>query len=272
MSESTDRVDTPRRSSALTGIQLGLGLTQLGRRWGFRAADVPAADDAQALLAFAVDAGVRVFDTAPSYGTSEERLGRFLSALEPRRRATLVVMTKCGERWNESVGEPLVDHRYESLVRSIDHSLERLQRIDVLQLHRGSADVLRSNDVRRALGYARSLGISAVGASVSDMESARIAINELKVSVLQFPYNRENARMEPAFELACAARCAVVINRPLAMGRLAYPEATSADPEVEAVTSAYRFVLARRFDGAVLTGTSSAAHLAADMECFARAM
>jgi aryl-alcohol dehydrogenase-like predicted oxidoreductase len=257
-------------SALPNGVQLGLGLTQLGRRWGFRPADVPNEDEARALLAFAVQAGVRVFDTAPAYGSSEVRLGTFLRSLSQGERHRLVVMTKCGEQWDDASGQGIVDHRYESLARSIDQRLERLGEIDVLQLHRGNAVTLRSADVRDAFEYARRAGIRAIGASVSDIESARAALDDVGVSVLQFPYSRDNEYMEPAFALASAAHCSAVVNRPLGMGRLAYPNETAQSADPEFVTGAFRAVLAHQFDGAVLSGTSSVAHLAMNIDCFVR--
>ena len=65
------------------GVELGLGLVSLGRQWGVRDVDPPNEADAAALLECAVALGIRVFDTAPAYGSSEERLGRFLTSLLP---------------------------------------------------------------------------------------------------------------------------------------------------------------------------------------------
>lgn len=253
------------------GVQLGLGLTQLGRRWGVRAAFVPTEEEGRELLTYAVNAGVRVFDTAPSYGSSEVRLGAFLRSLSLASRGRLIVMTKCGEDWDDSSGEGIVDHTYDALARSIERSLERLGHIDVLQLHRGNAAVLRSRDVHRAFESARALGIPEIGASVSDVESARVAVEEVGVSVLQFPFSDGNTYMEPAFDLARNAGRAVVINRPLGMGRLAYADEGAAVADSECLTRAFAKVLAKRFDGAVLTGTSSATHLAMNVAAFERA-
>ena len=271
MSVTPEPVGDARRPSSLSGVQLGLGLTQLGRRWGVRASDVPDEDRARELLAFAVESGVRVFDTAPSYGQSEERLGRFLRRLPAGRRASLFVMTKCGEQLDASTGEPIVDHRYDSLMAGIQQSLDRLGEIDLLQVHRAGHAALRSGDIRRALEGARMLGVAAIGASVSDMESARAAVGELGVSTVQFPYSLGNTYMEEAFPLASTNGCAVIVNRPLGMGRLAYPDASTGIPDAGAITSAYRFILEREFEGVVLTGTSSVTHLTINLRCFALA-
>ena len=67
--------------------------------------------------------------------------------------------------------------------------MARLGRIDFLQLHKTTPEVLRSGDLARAWEYAASLGITAIGASVSDLESAGLAIADATYRILQFPYN-----------------------------------------------------------------------------------
>ena len=64
-------------------MEFGLGLIGIGKPWGFANPEVPDESQAMALLEKAFALGVRYFDTAPSYGSSEERLGRFLAALAP---------------------------------------------------------------------------------------------------------------------------------------------------------------------------------------------
>ena len=80
-------MQTPRRygDSDFFIHPLGLGAAQMGD---------PALDDAEVgrMLNAAVDAGVNFFDTAPSYGISEARIGRHLG----HRRAEVVLSTKLG--------------------------------------------------------------------------------------------------------------------------------------------------------------------------------
>ncbi len=157
-------------------VEFGLGLIGIGKPWGFANPEVPGESQAMALLEKAFALGVRYFDTAPSYGCSEERLGRFLAALAPGERSAVRIATKFGEHWDETRAEPFVDHSLDALKRSLDGSVTRLGRIDFLQLHKTTPEVLTSGDLARAWQYAASLGIGAIGASVSDLESAGLAI------------------------------------------------------------------------------------------------
>ena len=234
-------------------VELGLGLLSIGRPWGVRPEPPPTERAAFELLQKAVDLGIRFFDTAPAYGASETLLGRFLES----SRREVFVATKMGESWDPAAGRSTVNHSYDALKRSVDRSLELLGRIDLLQVHKSTAENLRSADVARAIEYARSCGIRAFGASVSDLAAAEVAAGAGWCSHLQFPYNRANTKLAPVFDLGREHRLKLVVNRPLAMGELS-----------ETVAQAFRFVRDRQFEGVVLTGTKSLAHLAQNHAAF----
>jgi len=236
-------------------IELGLGLLSIGRPWGHRRESPPPEDAALALLEAAVALGIRVLDTAPAYGASEAILGRFLSR-PGAARDSLFISTKMGESWDPATGDSSVDHRYDALKASIDASLERLGRIDLLQLHKSTAQALVSPDVARAVDYAFSRGVRHFGASVSDLAAAEAATRTPWCSYLQFPFNRAHTTLSDIFPLARKKRLKLLINRPLAMGAIA----ASAD--------AFAFVTQQDFTGAVLTGTKSVAHLRENYAAF----
>jgi len=81
-------------------IEFGLGTIGIGKPWGFANPEVPDESLALALLEKAFALGVRYFDTAPSYGVSEQRLAIFLGALTPAERAQVRIATKFGEHWD----------------------------------------------------------------------------------------------------------------------------------------------------------------------------
>jgi aryl-alcohol dehydrogenase-like predicted oxidoreductase len=236
-------------------VELGLGLISIGRPWGHRGELPPSHDQALALLEAAVSLGIRFFDTAPAYGASEALLGRFVSRIGAARER-LSVATKMGESWDAASGASTVDHSYPALKASIDASLERLGRIDLLQVHKSTAQNLVSPDVARAVEYARSCGIRQFGASVSDLAAAKAATRSDWCSWLQFPFNRANTALADIFPLARAKAMKAIINRPLAMG------------QIDATEEAFAFVRNQDFSGVVLTGTKSIAHLRANYSAF----
>jgi D-threo-aldose 1-dehydrogenase len=128
--------------SGLTVTQLGLGCAPIGGLFQ------PVSDaDAHAVVDRAWEHGLRLFDTAPLYGSglSERRLGH---ALGGRPRGELVLSTKVG-RVLRAGGkpdsayegalqfEPVFDFSYDGALRSLSESLERLglDRVDIVHIH-----------------------------------------------------------------------------------------------------------------------------------------
>ncbi|MFW5739397.1 MAG: aldo/keto reductase [Myxococcota bacterium] len=154
----------PKRSFArdvLTVPALGLGAGNLGD---------PALsdDDVDRLLSGAIELGVTLIDTAPSYGTSEERIGRLLRG----RRDRVVLSTKVG------YGVPGVKDWTADAVRlGVDRALIRLRTdwIDIVHLHSCPADVLEAGDVPAALVRAVQDGKIRVAAYAGDAHALYVA-------------------------------------------------------------------------------------------------
>jgi aryl-alcohol dehydrogenase-like predicted oxidoreductase len=246
-------------------VSLALGLVSLGRRWGFRPGEPPPRDAARALLHHAVARGIRLLDTAPAYGDSEIIVGEFLGELG-ERAATLTVATKMGEHWIGAEAGTRADHSFEALRASVDESLRRLGRIDVMQIHKADIDNIHSADVLRALDYCRSKGIGTFGVSASDSGTLLAACESPHYSMLQFPYSRANTRMADVFAAARRHEMRLLVNRPFAMGEL-IPE-TGAGKSA-AMRDALAFVLDQDFSGHILTGTRNPAHLDETIAAFA---
>ncbi len=247
-------------------IELGLGIIGLGKPWGHVPGEVPSERDAIELLEFAFETGIRYFDSAPSYGIAEERLGRFLRSLDRQQRGQMRVATKFGEHWNAETGQPFVDHSYDALRQSLDASLRRLERIDILQLHKTTPEALCSADLGRAWDYAAQSGIPILGASVSDVHSAGLVIGEPRYTCIQVPLNRGNLKFSVRVEEAAARGMWIATNRPFAMGAMLYGDAPVPHEE------AFRFVLTHKFQGVILSGTKSKQHLSENWRAFRAAI
>jgi aryl-alcohol dehydrogenase-like predicted oxidoreductase len=125
MSDSIDF--RPLGTSGLIVSKVGLGCNNFGRRIGL--------DDARAVVDAALDEGVNLFDTADSYGDSEEILGELLEG----RRDQVVIATKFGSDLRGANGPDWgaqASRRY--IRRAVERSLRRLRTdwIDLYQLHR----------------------------------------------------------------------------------------------------------------------------------------
>ncbi len=136
-----------KRSYGNTGFTIsaiGLGAGQIG--------DVGLSEsDVAGLLNRALDRGVTLIDTAPSYGISEERIGRHLAS----RRDEYVLSTKLGygvagiEDWTG----PCITAGVDQALR-----LMNTDRIDIAHLHSCPRSTLERGDVIDALDHAKREG------------------------------------------------------------------------------------------------------------------
>lgn len=243
---------------------LGLGLVGLGRSWGHVPKPPPPEAEARRLLEAAFEQSIQIYDTAPAYGVSEARLGAFLKTLTKDQREQVFVATKFGEHFNDD-GTTRVDHSYEALMRSLDRSVELLGDIDLLQVHKASVEALRGSDLRWALEAVQAMDIPQFGASVSDLEAARLAL-EMGFHWLQMPLNAQNRALEPLVEEAMGQGTRIIANRPLAMG--AAVADLPADAREQRVIDAFRYLRQANPEGIVLTGTTSPEHLSQNIAAF----
>jgi D-threo-aldose 1-dehydrogenase len=215
---------------------------------------VPIPDDsARDAIHRAVDAGIRYFDTAPHYGfgLSEQRLGATLRELDPAER--LIVSTKVGRKLVPRAGIDLTrprqgfvspepyesefDYSYESVLRTFESSLRRLQRtrIDMLYVHDIGAFTHGPDHPRRfgefmqggyeAMQRLRSTrAVSAIGIGVNETQVATEALRcaDFDVVLLAGRYTLlEQGALDSFLPLAARRGVKVIIGAPFNSGILA---------------------------------------------------
>lgn len=161
--------------TGLSVSMIGLGAGQIG------VDDVSEAEVAEVLNG-ALDLGVTLIDTAPSYSRSEERIGRHLG----RRRDEFVLSTKGGPTIN---GHP--DWSPGSVSASIEQSLRRTQseRIDILFLHSCPVEVLRRGDLQDTLDEAVAAGKIGVAGYSGDNEHQAFAVDSGRFGAIETSIN-----------------------------------------------------------------------------------
>ncbi len=197
-----------KRMFGKTGMMvtvLGLGAAEIGFN------GVPQ-ETVGVLVNEALDAGLNVIDTAECYANSEELLGNAVS----HRRGEYFLFTKCGHD-GKSFGMPDWDPKM--LALSIDRSLQRLKtdRVDLLQIHSCSEEMLKQGDVvavvekAKAAGKARFIGYS------GDSHAAKHAVQMGVFDALQTSVNiADQEAIDLTLELAMEKEMGVIAKRPLA--------------------------------------------------------
>jgi aryl-alcohol dehydrogenase-like predicted oxidoreductase len=193
----------PFGSTGLSVPVLGLGAGHLG-------APALSEDDAGRLLHGALDLGVTLIDTAPSYGLSEERIGRHLAG----RRHEFVLSTKTG------YGVPgIPDWTGAVITAGVDAALARLRtdHLDIVHLHSCPLEVLERGDVVAALRGAVAAGKVRVAAYSGDNAPLAWAIASGAFGSVELSVNLVDQRgIEHDLPAAGARGLGVIAKRPAA--------------------------------------------------------
>ncbi len=244
--------------TGLTVSPIGLGTVKIGRNQGVRYPrpfDLPDDDAVRTLLRAAMDLGVNVIDTAPAYGTSEERLGRLL----PGRRDQWVVVTKCGEEY--ALGQSSFDFSPGAVTRSVERSLSRLRMdyLDVVLIHSDGRDeqILRESGAVEALEDLRQRGlIRAVGISTKTVSGGLLAAERCDVVMITLnPFAPADAAVARA---ALQSGAGILVKKALASGHLGDAR-LGGDP----VATCLSYVLRSEGVHCAIVGTLNPQHLAA---------
>ena len=253
----------PRRILGRTGLTvspIGFGGFKIGRNQGIKydsAYDLPTEAAAEALLNAVLDLGIDLIDTAPAYGSSEERIGGALAA----RRSEFTLTSKVGETWEDGAG------RYDFSATAIDHSLDRslrrlrTDRIDVVFIHSDGNDleIIEHGDALETLARRRDAGdIAAIGFSGKTIPGHQAAIDTGLVDCLMVEYHSMDESQRVIIDRAESAGIGVLIKKGLASGRLRPEEAIPHCLAPSGVSS-------------VIIGSLTLAHLASNLDIARRA-
>lgn len=203
--------------------RLMLGTAQFGMPYGVaNRSGQPSNDEVLAIVTAAFEGGVTCFDTAATYGTSEEVLGQALHGLGIAHR--VVVVTKV---------RPLTDaERLDSgsasraIEQSVANSRQRL-RLDCLPfvLFHREEDAIHCDALRQlqARGWLRWAGVSCSHRP----ESATALVAAENVSALQVPASLLDRRHQQSglFQAAPARGVALFVRSVYLQGLLIMPEA-----------------------------------------------
>lgn len=241
-------------SSGIRVSALGLGTVKIGRNQGVKypqGFELP--DDAAVsrLLAQAKALGINLIDTAPAYGSSEERLGKLLTA-----RHDWVIVTKVGEEFVN--GNSHFDFSAGQVVRSVERSLQRLKTdyVDSVLLHSDGNDLalLQQTDALETLDRLKDKGlVRTIGLSGKTVEGGLEALR-LGVDVCMVTHNLAYQDELPVIRKAHELGRGIFIKKAFASGHL---DQQQDDP----VNASLRLVLNTTGVTSAIAGTINEQHL-----------
>ena len=210
------QTELPTKTLGRTGLevtQLGFGAMEL------RGARHEISDEqAGRVLNAVLDSGVNFIDTAPDYGVSEERIGRYISY----RREEFYLATKCGCNIGPDGVRQEPGHVWttDRLRRNIDESLRRMKtdHVDMLQMHNPSVEDVEQNGLVEVLqeirdaGKTRFIGVSSTAPHL--LGFARMGVFD----TFQIPYSALERRHERMIQEAADAGAGIVIRGGIAKG------------------------------------------------------
>lgn len=246
-----------KRALGSTGLEvsvLGLGTVKIGRNQqvkypaGFELPDDKAVIE---LFELARSLGINLIDTAPAYGSSEQRLGELLPD-----RDDWVMVTKVGEIFDN--GKSRFDFSYDYTVSSVEQSLRKLKRdvIDVVLVHSDGNDmaIIKQQPVFDALAKLKDRGlIRAYGMSSKTVAGGRWTVENC--DVVMATANLEYDEERPVLELAEKLKRGVIIKKGLQSG---HADSASGGGGVE---NAFNHVLNLPGVSSMIVGTINQQHL-----------
>lgn len=243
--------------SAVEVSVIGLGTVKFGRNQGVKypaAFALPSDHEITNLLAIAADHGINLLDTAPAYGSSEERLGKLL-----QDRQDWVITTKVGEEWID--GRSHFDFSPSAVYQSIERSLRRLRTdyLDIVLVHSNGDDmrIIEQDNIFTTLESLKQAGkIRAYGMSTKTIAGGLLTIDKSDIAMVTFnpAYTDERAVITYAHQ----QQKSIFIKKALASGHL---------QTLEAAENSLRFICREPGVTSVIVGTINPEHLRENVTC-----
>ena len=188
--------------------RLGLGTAQFGTEYGVSNTNgKPSLHEVQAILDLAAHHGVKIIDTAPAYGTSEEVLGKCLADDHPFK-----IVTKTRPLGNSAVRES----HARGLAETFHESLKRLRQKSVYGFLVHHADDLLCEGGEQTFEAMLSLQnqglVQRIGVSVYTKSQIDQVLRRFAIDLIQVPLNVFDQRLVRSGHLAILKRRGIEVH------------------------------------------------------------
>ncbi|TVT58104.1 MAG: aldo/keto reductase [Sedimenticola thiotaurini] len=231
---------------------LGLGTVKFGRNEQVKYPshfNIPDDKAVQHILSLAKEHGINLLDTAPAYGTSQERIGKLL----PGKREEWVIVSKVGEFFEN--GQSRFDFSFNTTIKVIEETLATLKTdyLDVALIHSDGNDlkILEQEGAADALRTLKERGlIRAHGMSSKTIEGGVQVVKVMDIVMVTCnpSYNEEL----PVLQAAEKSNKGVLIKKGLQSGHVAGGQG---------VEESLRFIFSQPGVNGMIVGTINPDHL-----------
>lgn len=278
------RLASNKKHKNILGISpLGLGTVKFGRNQQIKYPQpfhLPSDKAILELLSIAQDLGMNHIDTAPAYGSSEERIGRLL-----KDRKLWIISSKTGEIFNNEAS-PYHFSQYnftpEFTIESVKNSLKQLKTdyIDIIFVHSDGSDaaIIQQYGTLDALAQLKQQGlIRCYGLSVKNPVAAIQSLPQCEAMMIEYhpnmPLDQQTAT-EQLLEQALNHHTLVCVKKALISGHL--DKISTADQEStqpsDPVETSLRFIFTHPAVTNVTIGSINPQHLMRNVQAFNHAM
>lgn len=164
-------------------MKLGLGTVQFGLEYGINHKAVPSVEEIKNIIELSKLSGIKIIDTAYSYGNSEELLGQCFN----------------NEHNFNIVTKTIKDTNPDKIGKAFEESLKRLNQKSVYGFMFHEPSVLLENNAKPLWNKLISLKddgfVKKIGVSVYTAEEIDIILERFKIDIIQLPINLFDQRL-----------------------------------------------------------------------------
>ncbi len=243
---------------------MGLGTVKFGRNTQVKYPhkfDLPSDKDLKKLLQKAHSLGINFLDTAPAYGTSEERLGKLLQGW----RKNWVLSTKAGEEFRG--GKSIYNFSAAAIEKSVLQSLKKLQTdyLDIVLLHSNGKNEEKISEAFTCLKKLKEKGLlKAYGMSSKTLKGGLAALKKSDLAMIH--YNQGYRAEKEIIELAQKEKKGILIKKAFQSGYLA--TAKDEEKKKEILKKNINFILKNTAVSSIIIGTVDLKHLQQNASLF----
>jgi len=239
------------KNTDLLVSKIGIGTVRFGRNKGLKfSSNIPSDEHLKNFLINAKELGINYLDTAPAYGSSEERLGKLLY----RDRHNWVISSKVGESFDNETGRSIYNYGYEFIIEDIFESLRRLKTdyLDIVFVH-SNGDIENRCDrweIYSALRKMKEQGyVRYTGWSLTDKFESDLSIVDVS-DVIMLTHNKNSVNTKVLKHCRELGK-SIIVKKPLDSGNID-------------AKKGYNYILKTNYNleiASILTGTLNIEHL-----------